>query len=416
MRHIVTAVVVCASLLLGGCWSKQPLNPPRLVTANETDMSIQLFMQATLLLAHYYRFQTIQYSDFESRASRAGLVTLPFMPPETIRATPALVGLIENPKNTPEYLDELANYIVKTYGYKTLVNYYIRTGLRASQLICRNYLLRLEENNRYLEFLRSELGVAYSLATSVLLATHANNTLTNAFAISHNFADNALTAYEEYRFLTIDREAARVLVETVQAKYAEYFMKHVQLATADSTDTAGGFTFSDAIHAVGIIEYQCTREGINALLTRSVNNTPTNVNIDMDTGTIMFDSAKNVTSASDKTVKTTGAGDVPPTTEKPQQPSSPKGTKSGGSSKAEETDEQVKAILKKYIATGDAQQQAKEKQNLVSMLTQTPFSDNPDVKSLGNPPNLDTVLDQAQFAPVRKQMLAQARLTKWITP
>jgi hypothetical protein len=413
MRHVVTVVVVCVSLLLGGCWSKQPLNPPRLVTASETDMSIQLFMQATLLLAHYYRFQTIQYSDFEARASRAGLVTLPFMPPETVRATPELIGLIENPKNTPEYLDALANYVVKTYGYKTLVNYYIRTGLRASQLICRNYLLRLEENNRYLEFLRRELGVAYSLATSVLLATNANNTLTNAFAISHNFADNALTAYEEYRFLAIDREAARVLVETVQAKYAEYFMKHVLLASANSTDAAGGYTFSDAIHAIGIIEYQCTREGIQALLTRSVNNTPTNVNIDMNTGTLMFDSALKTTPAAKRTVTEEHSGDQPPATDQPQQPGSPKDTKSSGSPRPADTDEQVTAALNRYIATGDSEA---HKKNLLAMLSLAPLKDLDQVKTLGANPNLDDILNKKEFKPLRKQMLDQAKQTLFKQP
>jgi hypothetical protein len=417
MRQVVSVVVVCAALFLGGCWGpKQALNPPRLVTADETDMSIQLFMQATLLLAHYYHFQTIQYSDFQSRASSAGLSTLPFMPPETVRATPELIGLIENPKNTPEYLDTLANYMVKTYGYKPVVKYYIRTGLRASQLICRNYLLRLEENNRYLDFLRNELGVGYTLATSVLLATHANNTLTNAFAISRSFADNAITAYEEYRFLTVDREAARALVETVQAKYAEFFMKHVDLASADSTDPSGGFTFSDALHAVSIIEYQCTREGINALLTRSVNNTPTNINIDMTTGSIIFDSAKNVTAAADMPVPKANPAATPPTGEKsaqqnPQQqtPQKQKPTKPAGPAQpAAETDAQVMAILNTFTKTGNATQQATNKGNLASMLQEPSY-----VKAVGSA-GIDDVLNKPEFKEVRKQMLDEARATKLI--
>jgi hypothetical protein len=412
MRQVVSVVVVCAVLSLGGCWGpKQALNPPRLVTADETDMSIQLFMQATLLLAHYYHFQTIQYSEFQSRASSAGLSALPFMPPETVRATPELIGLIENPKNTPEYLDTLANYVVKTYGYKPVVKYYIRTGLRASQLICRNYLLRLEENNRYLDFLRNEFGVGYTLATSVLLATHANSTLTNAFAISRSFADNAVTAYEEYRFLTIDREAARALVETVQAKYAEFFMKHVDLASADSTDPAGGFTFSDALHAVSTIEYQCTREGINALLTRSVNNTPTNVNIDITTGSIIFDSAKNVTPASDTLVPKANPSATPPTGDKltQQSPKQQNPTKSAGvAQSAAETDAQVMAILKKFTETGDATQQVKNKGNLATMIQEPQYA-----KAVGST-GIDAVLKNPEFKDVRKQMLGEARLTKLI--
>jgi hypothetical protein len=303
MRHAVSwrkhvhrslAAIVSVAVVLSACAGpKLPLNPPRLVTADDTDMAIQLFMQSTLLLAHYYHFQTMEYSQIQARAARTGLSTLPFMPPETVRATPELVGLINSANTAPENLDALAAYVVNTYGYKPLVKYYIRTGLRASQLICRNYLLRLEENNRYLEFLRKEFGVAYSLATGVLLAADANGTLTNAFAISRTFVDGSVTTYEEYRFLDVDREAARVLVETAQNKFAEFYFQQVDAADKDSTDAKGGYTFSDAINAVSVIEYQCTREGLHALLTSSINNTPTNMIVDKTTGTINFESAKN---------------------------------------------------------------------------------------------------------------------------
>ncbi len=293
MRRVLI-VVLSWSLVLGGCGVRQPLNPPRLVTADQTDMSIQLFMQATLLLAHYYHFPTAQYSQIQAQAVSAGFSALPFMPPETVPATPPLLGLVNSLGDDPQGLDQLADYVVKKYGYKPLVKYYIRTGLRASQMICRNYLLRLEENNRYLEFLRKELGVGYTLATAVLLATHANQTLTNSFAIAHNFTDGTITAYEEYRFLSVDREAARVLVETAQDKFGEYYMQKVDAGSPSSNDTQGGFTFSDAINAVSVIEYQCTREGIQALLTRSINNTPTNMTIDAATGTVIFRSSQMV--------------------------------------------------------------------------------------------------------------------------
>ena len=256
--------------------------------SDQTDMAIQLFMQSTILLSNYYGFQTIRYSDIQARSVRAGFSTLPFMPPETVPATPQLVNFANIYEDNPAMLD----FIVKKYGYKILVKYYIRTGLRASQLICRNYLLDLEERNQYLEFLRREFGVAYTLATGILQATHANRTLINAFAISRAALDGAVTAYEEYRFLNVDREAARTLVETAQNKYAEYFLKQVDAATPDSNLTSGGYTFSDAVNAVSVIEYQCTRSGIRYLLNRSINNSPTNMEIDGDTGTVMFKSAK----------------------------------------------------------------------------------------------------------------------------
>jgi len=43
---------------------------------------------------------------------------------------------------------------------------------------------RLDERNRYLEFLRSEFGVFNGLADGVLMAVDANGTLRNSFAIS----------------------------------------------------------------------------------------------------------------------------------------------------------------------------------------------------------------------------------------
>src|SRR5262245_11651139 len=281
------AVGACVALLLSACGLRAPVNPPRLIMSTQSDMAIQLFMQATILLSNYYGFQTIRYSEIQARSAQAGFQTLPFMPPETVPATPQLVSLANVYENDRAMLD----FIVKKYGYKTLVKYYIRTGLRASQLVCRTYLLELEERNQYLDFLRKEFGVAYGLATGILELTSANRTLWSAFALGRTTLDGALNVYEEYRFLNIDREAARALVEAAQNKYAEYFMKQVDVASPDSNLTAGGYTFSDAINAVSTIEYQCTRTGIRHLLNRSINNTPTNMSIDADTGQIMFKSA-----------------------------------------------------------------------------------------------------------------------------
>ena len=39
---------------------------------------------------------------------------------------------------------------------------------------------------------------------------------------------------------------------------------------------------------VSMIEYQCTRSGIRSLLTRSINNTPSNLAVDEKTGTFVF--------------------------------------------------------------------------------------------------------------------------------
>jgi hypothetical protein len=294
LRVLVLVVIVA----LGGC-RNQPLNPPRLVLDTETDASIQLFVQATILMMRSYGFDTIAYEDIQARSASAGFRTIPFMPPDTIRGSPRLVASLSgSPTMTPDNFLAAA----QSLGTKPFVKYYIRTGLRAAQLICRNHLTRLDEGNQYLEFLQKELGVASSFASGILALVNANGTLTKSFLITVTGVNAGLDAFQEYRYLSIDRDAARILVETAQNKLAEYYLNQVDLT--DNTDAikknlvsinnaAGGYTFSDALNAVSVIEYQCTREGIRYLLNRSINNTPSNMEIDAATGTVLFKSASN---------------------------------------------------------------------------------------------------------------------------
>jgi hypothetical protein len=283
---------------LAGCTGPRlPVNPPRLVMSTETDMAIQLFMQATILLSNYYGYPTIRYSEIQTRSARAGFSTLPFMPPETVRATPELVNFFNTYENNRSALDAL----ITKYGYKALVKYYIRTGLRAAQSICRNYLLSLEERNQYLEFLQREIGVVATLSTAILTLVNANDTLTKSFMIGRTAIDGAIDVYQEFRFLNIDREAARVLVEAAQNKLAEHYLQQVDSASLDSNSAVGGYTFSDALSAVSMIEYQCTRTGIRHLLNRSISNSPTNMGVDQLTGQVFFRSAKQTVEGGDGT-------------------------------------------------------------------------------------------------------------------
>lgn len=287
------AIVACLALALAGCSGvRAPLNPPRLVMSGETDMSIQLFMQSTILLAKFYGYTTIRYADIQARSARGGFNAIPFMPPETVRATPELVNFFNEYANDR---DSGLAQINRYGGYKVLVKYYIRTGLRASQSICRNYLLGLEERNAYLEFLQKEFGIASTLASGILLLVNANNTLTQSFLLGITGTNAAIDAYQEFRFLNIDREAALTLVEAAQNKLAEHFLSLVDTADANSNITAGGYTFSDALRAVSIIEYQCTRSGIRHLLTRSIANSPSNLVVDQITGTFQFRTSKEET-------------------------------------------------------------------------------------------------------------------------
>lgn len=292
LRAVVVAGVV--ALGLADCSGpRAPLNPPQLVTDAETDMSLQLFMQATLLLANYYGYETIKYEEITRRSEKAGYNTIPFMPPVTVRATPALKEFAIDEIERVAFIAK----IKKSIGYKGLVAYYIKTGLRASQVVCRNYLLGLDEKNQYLEFLKKEFGVAYTLANGILLAVSANGTLLHSVAISRDAAEGGINAYEQYRFLNIDRDSARILVETAQSKFAKYFIDQLDksgslLSMTSQNNLPEFFTFADALNAVSTIEFQCTRTGIQSLLTRAVNNTPTNLLIDPDTGAVMFKSNK----------------------------------------------------------------------------------------------------------------------------
>jgi hypothetical protein len=120
--------------------------------------------------------------------------------------------------------------------------------------------------------------------------------------------------------LTIERDTARILVETAQNKLAEFYLKQVDY-TDDTVaieknlvtkfNTAGGYSFSDALNAVSVIEYQCTREGIRYLLNRSVNNSPSNLEIDAATGTVMFKTATEQQQGTGKPMDTDSSGAPP---------------------------------------------------------------------------------------------------------
>jgi len=284
-------VFVCVALITTGC-SRAPLNPPRLVMSSETDMTVQLFMQSTILLANYYGYTNVTYGAIRERARRSNVNMIDFVIPETIRATPALRNFANKYEDNP---DELNEALRRVGGYKNLVKYYIRTGLRASQSLCRTYMLEIEEKNDFLEFLQKEIGVAYALSTAVLALASANSTLMSSFMIARTGVDGGIDAFQEYRYLKIDRDAARAVVETAQNQLAQYFMDQVDKSAANQNLVTGGYTFSDALHAVSTIEYQCTRSGIRNLLSRSINNSPSNLVVDQETGNITFRTAVGAT-------------------------------------------------------------------------------------------------------------------------
>ena len=83
--------------------------------SSNTDMAIQLFMQSTILLSNYYGYTEIKYADVVARTRKAGLDFIPFMAPETVRATPELVNLFNRYEDDPA---QLAIIVQKVGGYK----------------------------------------------------------------------------------------------------------------------------------------------------------------------------------------------------------------------------------------------------------------------------------------------------------
>ena len=274
MRYFRIAIVASAALVLSGCGSQRPLNPPALVTARDTDMAIQLFMQATILLGRYYDFHTLRYEELADKSVRHGYEALPFMPPIAGHATPRFVRA-DLPSNTNFNIgllgDDFRRWANSNGGQQMLVNYYISTGWRAAQLICRNYMIGLEERNAYLEFLQKEFNIGAGLANASLIAAGANVTLRAIGIATQTVGNSTIDAYQTYRFLDIDRDAARSLVESAQNLIAQHFLSlplgRPPGGSADFFPVNSGF--SHAVHAVSLIEYQCTRSGIRGLLSKA---------------------------------------------------------------------------------------------------------------------------------------------------
>lgn len=308
---------VCVlTLLLAGCAGpKSPSNPPRLVSSNETDLSIQLFMQATILLGRYYGFDKLDYEAVREKSTQAGFETLPFMQPQIKSAVPSfkrasLKPYVPSGDDDPRGMSVAAyqRWVHSSMGYNNLVKYYISTGLRASQMVCRNFLQGLDERNRYLNFLRAEFGVFNTLADGVLSAVDANGTLRDSFAMGRTFASGIVNAYEDYRFLKVEYEQVRFLVETAQSQLAQH--EYTLVDGSQAPQTVSGrtiykmvYTFPDALNAVSRIEAQCTRAGIDRLLTKATYAAPSNMTVDPITGELIFRSNGDAVADSQQTLR-----------------------------------------------------------------------------------------------------------------
>jgi hypothetical protein len=202
------------------------------------------------------------------------------MPPIANRATPRFVQK-QLPSNSNFDIKltgaKFRTWVNNNGGQKMLVAYYVNTGWRAAQLVCRNYLVGLEERNEYLEFLQREFNIGATLANASLIAAGANVTL-RAIGIATQWVGNeAIDSYQEFRYLKIiDRDVLRALVESAQNEIAQGFltlMEKNKLPSSPGGDflpPPSGFAgFSEAVQIVALMEHQCTRSGIRGLLNKS---------------------------------------------------------------------------------------------------------------------------------------------------
>jgi hypothetical protein len=171
-------------------------------------------------------------------------------------------------------------------------------------------MIGLEERNAYLEFLQREFNFGAGLANASLIAAGANVTL-RALGVAVGMAGNeAFEAYGRYRFLDIDRDAARTLVETAQSMIAQAYLQPDQLSRVpDSPGVTSFFPrgpgFEQAIQAISLIEYQCTRSGIRGLISNAAVAAKTGAKMyfDYDSGQIVFSDKPPAAAPKPPTVK-----------------------------------------------------------------------------------------------------------------
>ena len=114
-------------------------------------------------------------------------------------------------------------------------------------------------------------------------------------------------------------------IPALQANTIQVMKMTQAFAELGTGDLPEFFTFADALNAISTIEYQCTRSGIRSLLTRAVNNTPTNLDVDRNTGTVMFKSDQQTVGTTQSVKPGTASPEKPKVTGKvnsPEQPTS----------------------------------------------------------------------------------------------
>lgn len=242
-RHFIFASALVAS----GCGIQ--LSPTQIVGEQSSDIAVQEFLYAGKVLAHAYGFEF----NFAYAPPGPPKPNLEFVGISAREAIPYKFTL--NPA-----FDLSAGQPITGSDRLAIRDYFIRAGHHASQLICRNYLSGLRDRNEYFEFLQQEFKVATNLTSMLLVLTKTAETSKDIFTQVTGSANLGADAYQSFRFLAPEIETVLPLVEAAQVAMRDYYVE----------GKGKPATFAGALNAVSKIEYQCSRSGIRAILTKTL--------------------------------------------------------------------------------------------------------------------------------------------------
>ena len=236
---------ICLLIVSGFlCGCGVQLSPAQLVGEQTSDVAVQEFLYAGQELAYRYGLD----------------LKMTNVPPPPTRANLQLLGI--SAKSVIPYQFELARSpdFLGGKDHYQVREYFIRAGYHASQIVCRNYLSGLRDRNEYFEFLQQELKVVTNLTGMLLTLTNTAEQSKDIFTQVVGASNLGADAYQSFKFLAPEIETILPLVEAAQGAMRDYFVE----------GKGRPATFAGALNAVSKIEYQCSRSGIRAILTKTL--------------------------------------------------------------------------------------------------------------------------------------------------
>lgn len=235
------SLLVMVSGVLAGCGVQ--LSPAQLVGEQTSDVAVQEFLYAGQELARSYGLELHM-----AQVAAPIRPNLQFLGVAAKSVIPYQFGLA----TSAGFLADKNRYEVREY--------FIRAGYHASQIVCRNYLSGLRDRNEYFEFLQQELKVVTNLTGMLLTLTGVAEQSKDIFTQVVGAGNVGADAYQSFKFLAPEIETILPLVEAAQGAMRDYFVE----------GKGRPATFAGALNAVSKIEYQCSRSGIRAILTKTL--------------------------------------------------------------------------------------------------------------------------------------------------